>query len=394
MKPPHLFHPQSLLRSTTRISTTHLKVCTRALSLPTSTPPSKSFAHLPTRRLISLTGPETLHFLQGLITQNTSPNPPRTASGFYTAFLTAQGRVLNDVFIYNVRSGQEGKEEWLIEVDANEAESLYKHVKRYKLRKKVQARLLGVDEMGVWSFWEEGGMWKAHGIPSSGAEQSSTSSSSIGGANAVASLEDIRAPGMGHRLILPAATKPTHLECDESPELEYRIRRYLKGVPEGQGEILREAALPQESCIDYMGGIDYRKGCYVGQELTIRTHHTGVVRKRILPVMLYAEGEEIPEALEWKSEGGIGEGLEGGAPIAIEKIGGKGRGKAGGRLLAGVGRLGLALCRLEMMTGVAVGGEGVEGGFKSGDEFVLKDEGEGEKPLRVKAFVPSWHLNR
>ena len=49
--------------------------------------------------------------------------------------------------------------------------------------------------------------------------------------------------------------------------------------PEGQIEIPKETALPLESNIDIMGGIDFRKGCYVGQELTIRTHHTGVVRE-------------------------------------------------------------------------------------------------------------------
>ncbi len=54
--------------------------------------------------------------------------------------------------------------------------------------------------------------------------------------------------------------------------------------------------------MDVMGGIDFRKGCYVGQELTIRTRHRGVVRKRVLPCMLYGEDDAMPTALEYKPD--------------------------------------------------------------------------------------------
>ena len=73
-----------------------------------------------------------------------------------------------------------------------------------------------------------------------------------------------------------------------------------------------------------MGGIDFRKGCYVGQELTIRTHHTGVVRKRILPVVVYRHGETIPERLGIE-EGGEGITLPPAGANVIRAAGGKGR---------------------------------------------------------------------
>jgi folate-binding protein YgfZ len=299
--------------------------------------------------------------------------------------LNAQGRLLNDVFIYP-EIGPElggGNGGWLIEVDAKEAERLAKHIKRYRLRAKFEVRLLEEGEKGVWSLWKdgEGKTWTAHSL-ASGGENTGMRGGEIG-------CEDQRAPGMGRRLILPGVRKP-EVDVEESTEEAYRVRRYLKGVPEGQDELIREAALPQESNIDFMGGIDYRKGCYVGQELTIRTHHTGVVRKRVLPIMLYGKDETIPISLEYRPEENFRvEGVPRETSIGrFEK-----RGRSAGKFLSGVGNIGLGLCRLEIMTDVQVQGEA--GGYKEGDEFKLDWEVDGDtETVKVKAFVPSWHLTK
>jgi folate-binding protein YgfZ len=288
--------------------------------------------------------------------------------------------VLNDVFIYpdtmGIGAGREGKYSgdggWLIEVDANEAETLARHIKRYKLRAKFDVRVLGDEERSVWSVWNDG---------------NTSSPTSNGGVHMdEVQCADTRAPGMGYRLLLPQDQTPS-VDTEASTEEAYRIRRYLLGVPEGQDELIREHALPQESNIDYMGGIDYRKGCYVGQELTIRTHHTGVVRKRILPVMVYAGNESAPERLEYSPQGV--------ASIIPTKtdIGRVGkRGRSAGKWLRGLGNIGLGLCRLETMTGLQVSGEG--GTWKEEDEFKLEweVEGGGAEMVKIKAFVPSWHL--
>ena len=275
-------------------------------------------------------------------------------------------------------AGQNG-EGWLIEVDANEAERLAKHIKRYKLRAKFDVRLLSQDERVVWSIWkEEQDGWTAHGL-----------SDEVKGRDGELRCEDKRAPGMGRRLVLDGGMKPEE-SVEECTEEMYTLRRYLKGVPEGQHEIIREAALPQESNLDFMGAIDYRKGCYVGQELTIRTHHTGVVRKRILPVMFYGKDEKDPSALEY--DPGKDLGVEG---IPTETSIGRWekRGRSAGKVIKGIGNVGLGLCRLEIMTDVQVQGEA--GGYKAGDEFKVEWEGEnGSNLLKVKAFVPSWHLTK
>lgn len=343
-------------------------------------PPLAAYALLPSRRLISLSGPDATHYLQGVVTANVAPGTPRS-SGFYAAFLNAQGRLLNDVFIYPENTAQ--REGWLIEVDAGDAERLAKHIKRYKLRAKFDVRLLDTGESNVWSVWKEGDGrmgWTPHSLTG----DDDAAGGELG--EGIIGCEDNRAPGMGRRLVLPAGKKPEE-DVEETTEESYRVKRYLKGVPEGQDELTREAALPQESNIDYMGGIDYRKGCYVGQELTIRTHHTGVVRKRILPVMLYGTDEAEPTTLEYSPEKDLAAGIPKETSIGrFEK-----KGRSAGKWLAGVGNIGLGLCRLEIMTDTMIQGEA--GGYKEGDEFKLEwqDEGGNAEMVKVKAFVPSWH---
>lgn len=293
--------------------------------------------------------------------------------------------MLNDVFIYP--RGGPADDQWLIEVDSAEAEKLFKHIKRYKLRAKFNVRLVEESELNVWSVWQgrdgqgtsSGTGWTPHTM----GENVAHDAQEIG-------CMDTRAPGMGRRLILTGDKTPTlDFDAEEAPEDAYRMRRYLKGVPEGQSEILRETALPQESNIDFMGGIDYRKGCYVGQELTIRTHHTGVVRKRILPVVLYGENEDIPTGLEYKPDSAIETPP---AETSISRFNKKGR--SAGKWITGVGNIGLGLCRLEIMTNTVVQGEA--GGYKEGDEFKMDwTDGNGEaKAVKVKAFVPKWHLTK
>jgi transferase CAF17, mitochondrial len=74
------------------------------------------------------------------------------------------------------------------------------------------------------------------------------------------------------------------------PEM-YDVVRYLHGVPEGVKELEPGKANPLECNLHLLNGISFNKGCYVGQELTARTYHTGVIRKCLTPVMLVAEDE-------------------------------------------------------------------------------------------------------
>lgn len=350
---------------------------TTATPLPPAPPPSGA-AKLSTRRLLSLHGPDAPKFLQGILTNNVVPT---SHSPFFAAFLTAQGKVLHDVFVYptlgstfhtqNDKSEDQG---YLVEVDAEQVATLLKHLKRHKLRSKFALRVLEEGELDVWAAWREDQKWTPHPSPSG------INTDAEGNITAV----DTRATGMGQRILLPS-TKPlnTHATMQGLNDAgidAYTIRRYIRGVPEGQSEIPRDDVLPMNSNIDIMGGIDFKKGCYVGQELTIRTHHTGVVRRRILPVCLYPSSSAPPEKIAYDENAMVGK-PERGTEIKIE---GK-RGKPG-KWINGVGNVGLAMCRLELMSDLQVTGE--PSTFSAEDRFVVK--GEGEEQVGVKAFVPDW----
>ena len=304
--------------------------------------------------------------------------------------------MLHDVFMYpsahcpaywhTVTGNKEAEptDAYFIEVDAGEVDKLVKWLKRYKLRAKVTIRKLEEGEWNIFSVW--------------GSKEFSFQprSSSISTADARSPTFSGQRVLLAHGSQLPDVLAAASLDPEKVPEVpleQYTLRRYLHGVPEGPAEIIPEQALPQESNVDYMLGVDFRKGCYVGQELTIRTHHTGVVRKRILPVRLYRGNEEdgegnAPERLEYDVQdaealGNWGEGKDQGN---ISRVGTKGR--SAGKFLGRVGNVGLALCRLEQMTGDGSG----ETEFRVSWD---KDGGSTEeKDVRIKAFLPEWFAER
>jgi folate-binding protein YgfZ len=73
---------------------------------------------------------------------------------------------------------------------------------------------------------------------------------------------------------------------EESQMIKYKIIRYLYGIPEGE-EV--QGLFPLNCNFQYMDGISFNKGCYLGQELTQRTYHTGVIRKKIVPFVITKE---------------------------------------------------------------------------------------------------------
>lgn len=355
--------------------------------------PTLLFSCLNSRSLIRLTGDDADPFLQGLLTANISQiaqrsipkhltKPEHPLSGYaatYTAFLNAQGRILNDVCLWKKPESAE----WLIEVDTAARPSLLAHLKKHKLRSKIKLENVSSDDIAICSAWSESAT-----APVLRSQPTET----------WGPLDPRHA--MGFRWLgnkdeleqMAGSLDPfggAFRDAQQATEEEYKIHRMRAGVAEGQNEIITGSSLPQESNIDLFGGIDFRKGCYLGQELTIRTHHTGVVRKRVLPVQLYNEQSPIdPNATGIAYEGDTGLILP--PPGSnISKV--SSRGRSTGKWLGGVGNIGLALCRLEMMTDIRLTEEPTQ--YDQDQEFKIAWEAEGDRAageVKVKAFVPRW----
>ncbi|CUA76781.1 Putative transferase CAF17, mitochondrial [Rhizoctonia solani] len=167
---------------------------------------------------------------------------------------------------------------------------------------------------------------------------------------------------MGDRLLVRAGDKPG-VHCDVAQdETQFTLHRILHGVPEGIDDIVSQQAFPMDSNMDLMGGLDFRKGCYVGQELTVRTYHTGVIRKRIIPISLALAPS--PKTIQSRLEPDSSiptlptqtsiqaERLASSSPANSDR---PTRPRGTGTLLSNIHGVGLALLRLEHVEGVERG---------------------------------------
>ncbi|RDX53200.1 Aminomethyltransferase folate-binding domain-containing protein [Lentinus brumalis] len=351
-------------------------------SLVRSTP---TVAPVPHRAVVSVTGSQAAEFLNGL-TAASVPGHPH--SHFYSAFLHAQGRVLHDIFIW-AHTTPAGRQGYLIEYDArpSEAPELIPMLKRHILRSKVKVKDL-TEEYDIWAAWgsEKGKSWETirnWDFARSGVIEPVWNKDGEwpwGSTQGV--LRDRRAVGMGHRLLVRKGDRPQEASShDVASDDAYLLHRILHGVPEGSTDIPPTRALPMDSNMDIMGGLDFRKGCYVGQELTVRTYHTGQLRKRTLPVVIHkpdtslsdldrspANVPAIPADSDIRPH--LLQSVDDGAP--------RPRPRGTGTLLSSTQGVGLALLRLEQV-------EAVEQGKM---RFALTT-GEGEE-WGVSPYWPDW----
>ncbi|KAG8218718.1 hypothetical protein J3R82DRAFT_4386 [Butyriboletus roseoflavus] len=242
-----------------------------------------SLAPIPHRAVLALSGSDATQFLNGLLAGSVNGLPS------YTALLHAQGRVLHDIFLFT--SPASPSPTYLIDHDSSPSESpsLLSLLKRFVLRSKVRIRDV-TQEWDVWAAWGEypqvqqrSWHWAASGAVEP--VWRDAPASPWGTEHGV--ILDRRAPGMGRRLLVRKGDRPQEASTHDVLAADaYLLHRIMHGVPEGSADIQPLHAFPIESNLDVMGGLDFRKGCYVGQELTVRTYHTGVIRKRILPAVL------------------------------------------------------------------------------------------------------------
>jgi len=209
-------------------------------------------AFLADRGIVRLTGPDAHGFLDGLITCDLAKVAPGRAR--LGALLTPQGKILFD-FIVHEAAEQDGGG-ILLDILAGMAGDLARRLGFYKLRAKVVIEDLS-ETLGILAGWD-----------------SATPDDDLGLAS-----PDPRSAELGWRMILARTDGPA---AATSTAGEYHAHRIACGVPEGGKDFLFADAFPHEALMDRLGGVDFDKGCYVGQEVVSRMQHRGTARTRIV----------------------------------------------------------------------------------------------------------------
>lgn len=210
--------------------------------------PDFNFTRLDSRSVLSITGEDVHGFLNNLITVNMD-KVSQTNAG-YGGLLTPQGKILFDFFITPTKDG------YLLDCASSQALELLKRLTFYKLRAKIEIADKS-DALSVWALWGEI-------VPQD------------------KGFADPRTPSAGRRLIA-GKEQPLNdgLDVDETA---YHNLRIQLGLADSDGDIGSGNLFPHEANFDQFGGVDFQKGCYVGQEVVSRMEHRATARKRILPV--------------------------------------------------------------------------------------------------------------
>jgi folate-binding protein YgfZ len=219
-----------------------------------------SYAFLPNRSILSVSGPDARQFLQGLISNDMRKVSPERA--IWAALLTPQGKFLHDFFI--TERAVDGA--FLLEVETHRREDLTKRLKLYRLRAKVD---LGNESPHLV-------VAAIFGDPLTWPRLTETGAATAFGAGTI--YRDPRLSAAGLRLVAPAQDVAAlgdkgYREVSADGYDQWRLGL---GLPDGSRDLVLEKATLMESGFDELHGIDWSKGCYIGQELTARMKYRGL----------------------------------------------------------------------------------------------------------------------
>ncbi len=224
-------------------------------------------ALLPDRGVVKVTGEDARKFLNGLATNDMAKVVPGQAR--FAALLTPQGKIIVD-FLATEAAEEDGGGFFL---DCPRALSgpLTEKLDFYKLRAKVQVEDLS-EALGVMAVWD------GHGDTEYGL-----------------CYGDPRLPALGMRVMLPphqAAEAAADLGATLVDAEDYEAHRIALGVPQGGADFSYGDTFPHEADMDQLEGVDFEKGCYVGQEVVSRVEHRASARSRLVPVT-YADAAPL-----------------------------------------------------------------------------------------------------
>jgi folate-binding protein YgfZ len=201
---------------------------------------------LPERGVLAVEGDDRVAFLQGLVSNDVEAVRPGHA--VWAALLTAQGKWLADFFVFA------GADALLLDCEAEQVPLLMQRLSRYRLR--MKATLRTVPELHVHVAWP--GRPDVAGIVA----------------------PDPRLPDFAWRVLTPEVLEATATAEDWD---RYRL---AAGLPDGSKDMEADRSVLLEAGFDELSGVSWSKGCYMGQELTARTKYRGLVKRRLVPVIV------------------------------------------------------------------------------------------------------------
>lgn len=231
----------------------------------------QKYAPIADRGVVRVTGVDAAKLLDNLITADLERLKEQPA--VFAGLLTPQGKILFDFFVVKIPDG------FLLETTKNKCADLAKRLTFYKLRAKVVIEDVS-EQFAVFALWDGAAPDQPDAIV----------------------YPDPRLEALGWRMIVPTGGKPA--KGADVASGYYHAHRVAVGMPEGGRDYVLGDTFPHEALFDQIGGVDFDKGCYVGQEVVSRMQHRSTARKRVVPV----EGaSDIPAGAEVK----IGEAVIG-----------------------------------------------------------------------------------
>jgi folate-binding protein YgfZ len=269
-------------------------------------------ALLPDRGVVKVAGDGARNFLHGMVTADMLKLAPGGAR--FCALLTPQGKIIADFIVVEAPAAAGGG--FFLDTPRALVATLVAKLNLYKLRAKVIIEDLS-DTLGVLAAWDGAGVTK-YGLY----------------------YTDPRLPALGLRLMIPphlAAAAAAELGGVVVPADDYEAHRIALGVPQGGVDFSYGDAFPHETDMDQLGGVDFAKGCYVGQEVVSRMEHRGTARTRAVPIRYEGATPEAGTAITaGERQVGTMGSAAGGRGIALIRLDRVAEAKAqGGSLTAG-----------------------------------------------------------
>jgi len=256
-------------------------------------------ALLPDRGVVKVAGEPARSFLNGLLTADITHVTP--ARPCFAALLTPQGKIVVDVIVAEAPAEDGGG--FFLDCPRALAGELVQKLNFYKLRAKVIAEDLS-EVLGVLAVWDGNGDTE-YGL----------------------CYPDPRLPALGTRVILPphlGKQAAADLGAELVDATEHEAHRIALGVPRGGMDFIYGDAFPHEADMDQLHGVDFDKGCYVGQEVVSRMEHRGSARNRIVPVAadVFVPDAGVPVMAGERQVGIIGSsaGVRGLAMLRLDRV--------------------------------------------------------------------------